>query len=330
MGKKRKQDESQEPVAVAPAEPEEKEVELFPDTPPEVTNAVVGLDEVWPQIENHPAEPTAGFVESVKKLGILTPVWLVRRPDPKNHSGWAYEVKAGIRRIKAAKRAGLSTIPARVVSIPSHVADALTLVENWSRSANAVSELKAIERLLLVQASPKLVAKQLGVPFPLVQRRLRLAKLIPTLREAWENGQFGVSVAEGLAALPESLQLAAVEIATAKKFKLTLADVREVRMVRTAAALQQLPGELFEGPTAKDASPDTPQQRREDLKSLRVLVQQSDAKTRGRIGDLIVQVYGDALRNETEFEETGKRRWTSAAEYGNALMSELQHEEATS
>ena len=85
------------------------------------------------------------LVASVRANGILQP--LLVRPLETDRNG--YEVVAGERRYRAAKRAGLSEIPAMVRAMEDEEAQRFALLENLQREdLNPVEETEGILRLL--------------------------------------------------------------------------------------------------------------------------------------------------------------------------------------
>ncbi len=86
-------------------------------------------------------EELAELAESVRAYGVLQPV-VVRR------QGTKYELIAGERRIRAAKMAGLSSVPAWVREASDEEMLALALVENLQReNLNPLEEAEAYARL---------------------------------------------------------------------------------------------------------------------------------------------------------------------------------------
>jgi len=70
------------------------------------------------------------LAESIKAQGIMQPI-LVRRLAEGAHAG-KYEIIAGERRFRAAKLAGLDSVPVLVRDVPDEAAAAMSLIENRS------------------------------------------------------------------------------------------------------------------------------------------------------------------------------------------------------
>lgn len=84
------------------------------------------------------------LVESVKAQGVMQPIVVHQRPDG------GFELVAGERRLRAAQQAGLSTIPAKVVSgLEERQLDFIAAMENLQREdLNPVDEVDAILNVL--------------------------------------------------------------------------------------------------------------------------------------------------------------------------------------
>jgi ParB family chromosome partitioning protein len=90
-------------------------------------------------------EPEAlqSLADSIRSQGVVQPI--VARPAGQGR----FEIVAGERRWRAAKMAGLKTIPTVVRQIPDRTAMAVALVENIQRAdLNALEEAQALRRLI--------------------------------------------------------------------------------------------------------------------------------------------------------------------------------------
>lgn len=211
---------------------------LFPETP-----SCFLLEEV--PLEQLPADesiagpaPSPALLASVQRDGILQPVLLVRT------YGERYLIAEGRRRIKAARAAGLTQIPAWVTEGDIAYAAALGLVSHAVRKDNPAAELESIERLLRLGASEQVIAQETGLRLGTIRQRLRLLGLDDRLRAALRAGQVAVGVAEQAAKLPEAAQrrLAAQ---LASEGKVSAADVDAERRARTVEAATTLPFALL-------------------------------------------------------------------------------------
>jgi ParB/RepB/Spo0J family partition protein len=148
-------------------------------------------------------DPSAEFVESVKRDGVIEPIVLLRA-DKK------VKVLTGRRRIKAARAAGLAKIPARVFDLGDEDSAAFQhihiLLLNGMRSDNPITDLEAIESLLLMGAEDKEIAAATGLSVQTIRRRLRLGALHKVLRDALRKGKITIAAAEKAARLPYPTQ----------------------------------------------------------------------------------------------------------------------------
>ncbi len=118
-------------------------------------------------------EAGAGLADSIRREGVLVPV--VVRP----RAAGGYELIAGERRWRAAREAGVATVPALVREAGDRDSLVLALVENVAREQlSAVEEARAYAVLLdEFELSLADVAERVGRSKPSVSNRLRLLEL---------------------------------------------------------------------------------------------------------------------------------------------------------
>ena len=121
---------------------------------------------------------------SIREVGVLQPV-LVRRKDINS-----FELIAGERRWRAAKRAGFEKIPAIVRDLEDLAALEHALVENLHRQdLGPLEEAAAYQQLIDdFDLSQELVAKRVGKSRPTVTNALRLLQLPSTVQSFLLNG----------------------------------------------------------------------------------------------------------------------------------------------
>ncbi len=137
--------------------------------------------------------------ESIRELGVLQPV-LVRPGE-----GDRFELIAGERRWRAARKAGLTTIPAIVRTIGDTASLEQALVENLHRSdLNALEEAAAYQQLMedfgLTQEQ---VAARVGKSRPAVANTLRLMQLPATVQRLVVDGRITAGHARALLGTPD-------------------------------------------------------------------------------------------------------------------------------
>jgi ParB family transcriptional regulator, chromosome partitioning protein len=130
-------------------------------------------------------EDAPGLAESVRAQGLLQPV-VVRPRD-----GGRYELIAGERRWRAAKAAGLPTVPALVREADDRETMLLGLVENVARKdLSPVEEARAYAMLTdEFGLSLAEVAERVGHSKPLVSNRMRLLELPDDILDLVDEGQ---------------------------------------------------------------------------------------------------------------------------------------------
>jgi len=141
------------------------------------------------------------LVEDVRGSGVQVPVHL--RPHVRPVDGMddkaEFILMAGQRRWRAAKAAGLTTIPAVVHRVmDDESAFTLTVLENFDRADLKPLEQAAAVATLLKRLGEDVgeVARRLGRSKPWVRRRARLTALIPAWEEALAapRGPYGAGV----------------------------------------------------------------------------------------------------------------------------------------
>ena len=144
-------------------------------------------------------EATAGLASSLKHQGLLQPI--VVRP----RTAGGYELIAGERRWRAAREAGLPTLPAIVRDADDRDSLLLALVENVAREQlSAVEEARAYAALVdEFELSLGDVAERVGRSKPAVSNRLRLLELPEEVLWMVARGELTEGHARAVLALPD-------------------------------------------------------------------------------------------------------------------------------
>jgi ParB family transcriptional regulator, chromosome partitioning protein len=142
---------------------------------------------------------------SIREHGVMQPI-LVRPVD-----GGRFEIVAGERRWRAAKRAGLSEVPALVKAVPDQSALALALIENIQREdLNPLEQANGIHRLIEeFGLTHEAAAKAVGRSRSAVTNLLRLRELAKPVQAYLMGGKLDMGHARALLALPVGQQTAA-------------------------------------------------------------------------------------------------------------------------
>jgi ParB/RepB/Spo0J family partition protein len=149
------------------------------------------------------AFPEASLEElaaSVRRYGVLQPI-LVRR------NGDGFVLVAGARRLRAAKIAGCTTIPARVLALDEAMADEATIIENLHREdVHPLDEAASYERLIASGKTIDDLAATLGKSKAYVYQRVSLTKLVPKVQDLLARDILPLSYALKLATVPAERQ----------------------------------------------------------------------------------------------------------------------------
>ncbi len=144
-------------------------------------------------------ESTSALADSIRSQGLVQPV-VVR---PREAGG--FELIAGERRWRAAREAGLPTVPALVREADDRETLLLGLVENVAREElSAVEEARAYALLLdEFELSLGDLAERVGKAKPTVSNRLRLLELPDDVLGLVERGELTEGHARAVLAVPD-------------------------------------------------------------------------------------------------------------------------------
>jgi len=179
------------------------------------TSLTVGDKEVGQQnevaisaISPNPRQPRTHFdpialeelIASIKEIGILQPP-VVRQKTPGK-----YELIMGERRFRAAKAAGLKTIPVIIRQTPDNELLREALIENIHRSQlNALEEAAAYSQLLTdFNCTHEELAQKLGRSRPLISNTIRLMNLPTSVQQKLASGVLSAGHARALLGLSDA------------------------------------------------------------------------------------------------------------------------------
>ena len=149
--------------------------------------------------EHFDEETLTSLTASIRELGVLQPVLVRRLGDDR------YELIAGERRWRAAKRAGLPSIPALVREVDDRHSLEQALVENLHRQdLNVLEEAAAYSQLMddfnLTQEE---VAQRVGKSRSAVANTLRLFHLPPLVQRFIADGRLSAGHARAILGTPD-------------------------------------------------------------------------------------------------------------------------------
>ena len=144
-------------------------------------------------------ESLEGLVASVSQLGVLQPI-LVRQIDAQK-----FEIIAGERRWRAAKRAGLETIPALIRDAADQRSLEEALVENLQRDdLNPIEEALAFSRLQEFGLKQYELAERVGRSRSAIANSLRLLQLSPKVQKLLVSQEISPGHARALLAVKDA------------------------------------------------------------------------------------------------------------------------------
>ena len=191
----------------------------------------VSIDDISP----NPRQPRTIFDEtalneliaSIKEIGILQPP-VVRQTSPGK-----YELVMGERRYRAAKAAGLKSIPVIIRQTPDNELLREALIENIHRSQlNPLEEGAAYAQLLNdFNCTHDELATKLGRSRPLISNTMRLLNLPPTVQRKVAAGVISAGHARALLGLTDEAEIE-------KLANRIVAEGLSVRATEEAVAIQ--------------------------------------------------------------------------------------------
>ena len=165
------------------------------------------------------------LASSIREHGIIQPV-VLRSTDG------GYEIVAGERRWRAARKAGIKKIPCVIRELTDEQNMLVAIIENMQREdLNPIEEAEGLSRMIEVYGlTQEQVSKGVGKSRPYITNSLRLLKLSDDVREMTREGKLTAGHARALAGIKD------IE----KQKKLALKAVKEGLSVRN---IEKLAGE---------------------------------------------------------------------------------------
>ncbi len=221
-------------------------------------------------------EELAELAQSIREHGILQPVVVSRQPEE-----GAYQLIVGERRWRAARQAGLATIPALIRPTGSREALELALVENLQRVR--LSPLETAEAYAALMSefgiTQEQVAARVGKSRSAVANTLRLLNLAVAVKEALAAGTISEGHARALLRLSTERQV----------FALAEIEKRGLNVRQTERLAQR----LLASPRSARAKPVDPRSGEWEDLLRRTLATRVEIQRRGKRGTIRIHFYSD-------------------------------------
>ncbi len=182
---------------------------IFAENDTEAGNAAIELK--VSDLEPNRSQPRRKFDEaslaeladSIAKHGVLQP--LLVRPL----FGGGYQIVAGERRWRAARMAGVQTVPAMVRDLNDQQVTELALIENLQREdLNPMEEAQGFDTLLREHGmTQEEISESVGKSRPAIANALRLLHLPDEVRALLEDGSLSAGQGRALLAFPKEMQV---------------------------------------------------------------------------------------------------------------------------
>ena len=187
-------------------EPEEKIVEVTADT-------VLKINDIEPNRnqprKNFDEDTILELADSIKQYGVIEPIVVTKRDN-------YYEIIAGERRWRAAKKAGLKEVPVVIKNFSEQEAMEVALIENIQREdLNPVEEAMAYKRLIdEFHLKQDEIAERVSKSRTAVTNSMRLLKLDSRVQQMMVDEMISAGHARAILAIsdPEQQYNAAMKV----------------------------------------------------------------------------------------------------------------------
>ncbi len=215
----------------------------------------------------------AELAESIKAQGLMQPI-LVRQVAPSK-----YEIIAGERRFRAARIAGLESVPVLVKDVPDEAAAAMALIENIQREdLNPLEEAQGVDRLIReFGLTHEQAAQAIGRSRSATSNLLRLLNLAKPVQDMLLAGDLEMGHARALLAVDGATQIQLAHQVVSKQLSVRDAE-RLVSKVAAEFALK--PSQATKAGKSRDV--ERLEEELSDLLATRVTIK-ANAKGKGQV-----------------------------------------------
>jgi ParB family chromosome partitioning protein len=201
-----------------------------PQAPDRLTELGVGSlrpGRYQPRTQMNP-DAIADLADSIKAQGVIQPILVRPMADGQ------FEIIAGERRWRAAKLAGLESVPVLVRDVRDELALAMALIENIQReNLNPIEEAQGIQRLIAeFGMTHEAAAAAVGRSRSGVTNLLRLLGLAKPVQDLILHSRLDMGHGRALLALPAAKQIELANVIAAKGHSVRQAE----RLVRQASS----------------------------------------------------------------------------------------------
>lgn len=197
----------------------------------------------------NPRQPRAGIdpegieelANSIREHGLLQPLIVTQIED--GAVGQRFQIIAGERRWRAARRAGLETVPVLVKETTPQATLELALIENIQRQdLNPLEEAEAYQQLVNeFGLTHEEIARRVGKSRPAITNTLRLLALPDLIRQQLMTGKLSAGHARALSSLDKASQMMDV-LEIVQRRDLNVRQTEElVKAVRAGKSITPLP-----------------------------------------------------------------------------------------
>ena len=162
--------------------------------------------------KNFPDDKIDELAKSIETHGIIQPIMV--RP-----AGEGYEIVAGERRWRAARRASLKQVPCIIRELTEEQNMLIAIIENMQREdLNPMEEADALNQMIVQYGlTQEEVSKSVGKSRPYITNALRLLKLPSEIREMVVQGQLTSGHARAIAGVKDETKQVSLASKTVKE-----------------------------------------------------------------------------------------------------------------
>lgn len=246
----------------------------------------ISIDEIDPNASqprrDFDKEALEQLADSIREAGVLSPILVVE-------NGMRYRIVAGERRYRAARLAGLETVPCIVRSMTNEQQMEAALIENLQRQdLNPIEEAAAIRSLMQECGyTQEQAARKLGKSRPAIANALRLLNLPKAVTDLVVTGDLSAGHARVLAGLDSE----------ARQLELAHQCVLHGYSVRRLEELAKARPAVRQAAPKREAGPELMALQNAMREALGLKTTLSGTETRGKI---------------TAFPITARRSWSTS------------------